>query len=56
MDYSMERRLCCRSYAASNAGGIVHGVEITDWPDIEQRAIHYDTKHHQDKASYVKNL
>ncbi len=29
---------------------------ITDWPDIAKRAIHYDTKHHQDKASYVKSF
>jgi len=34
----------------------VPGLEITDWPDIMQRAIHYDTKHHQDKASYVKSF
>ncbi len=32
----------------------VTGLTITDWPDIQQRAIHYDTKHHQDKPSYVK--
>ena len=32
----------------------VPGLEITDWPDISKRSIHYDTKHHQDKASYVK--
>ena len=32
----------------------VPGLLITDWPDISKRAIHYDTKHHQDKASYVK--
>jgi hexosaminidase len=34
----------------------VPGLEITDSPDILQRAIHYDTKHHQDKASYVKSF
>ncbi len=34
----------------------IPGVEITDWPDIKQRAVHYDTKHHQDKASYVKSF
>ncbi|MBK7713738.1 MAG: family 20 glycosylhydrolase [Bacteroidales bacterium] len=34
----------------------VPGLQITDWPDIQQRAIHYDTKHHQDKASYVKSF
>ncbi len=34
----------------------VAGVAITDWPDIAHRAIHYDTKHHQDKAAYVKSF
>jgi len=34
----------------------VPGVGITDWPEIKQRAVHYDTKHHQDKASYVKSF
>ncbi len=34
----------------------VAGVAITDWPDIAHRAIHYDTKHHQDKADYVKSF
>lgn len=39
--------------------GSVHkviGLKITDWPDIKERAIHYDTKHHQDKMSYVKSF
>jgi hexosaminidase len=40
----------------SGSGFEVPGLEITDWPDIRQRAIHYDTKHHQDKASYVKSF
>ena len=40
----------------TNVGYEVPGLEITDWPDIQQRAIHYDTKHHQDKASYVKSF
>lgn len=34
----------------------VPGITINDWPDIENRAIHYDTKHHQDKASYVRSF
>ena len=38
----------------ADKGYKVSGLTITDWPDIQQRAIHYDTKHHQDKASYVK--
>jgi hexosaminidase len=33
-----------------NQGFKISGVSITDWPDMEKRAIHYDTKHHQDKA------
>ncbi|HBH85775.1 MAG TPA: hypothetical protein DDY34_18490 [Bacteroidales bacterium] len=39
-----------------NSGFKVPGLTITDWPDILRRAIHYDTKHHQDKASYVKSF
>ena len=35
---------------------LIPGMVITDWPDIEKRAVHYDTKHHQDKASYVKDF
>lgn len=34
----------------------VPGMEIQDWPDIRKRAVHYDTKHHQDKKSYVKSF
>ncbi|MCK5207889.1 MAG: beta-N-acetylhexosaminidase, partial [Cyclobacteriaceae bacterium] len=35
---------------------LIPGMEITDWPDINIRAVHYDTKHHQDKSSYVKSF
>lgn len=35
---------------------VVPGMEITDWPDVKIRAVHYDTKHHQDKGSYVKDF
>ncbi len=35
---------------------IIPGMEISDWPDVEIRAAHYDTKHHQDKGSYVKSF
>lgn len=41
---------------SENNGFKVSGLAITDWPDIQERAIHYDTKHHQDKAEYVKNF
>jgi hexosaminidase len=40
----------------NDSGHKVPGLSITDWPDILKRAIHYDTKHHQDKASYVKEF
>jgi hypothetical protein len=40
----------------NGTGYRIPGVEINDWPDVEKRAIHYDTKHHQDKASYVKSF
>ncbi len=31
-------------------------VAIRDWPDIRERAVHYDTKHHQGDADYVRWL
>ena len=37
-------------------GPMVPGMEITDWPDISERAAHYDTKHHQDKREYVESF
>ncbi len=37
-------------------GTYIPGMEITDWPDIPERAWHYDTKHHQDKRSYVESF
>ena len=40
----------------NDAGPFIKGMEITDWPDTPQRAAHYDTKHHQDKAAYVKSF
>ncbi len=40
----------------SRDGYLIPGIEITDWPDIEKRAAHYDTKHHQDKRSYVESF
>ena len=38
------------------AGPRVPGIRITDWPDLPHRAVHYDTKHHQDKAEYVREF
>jgi len=40
----------------SASGIIIRGMTITDWPDISMRAIHYDTKHFQEKGDYVKNF
>jgi len=37
-------------------GAKVPGIQIADWPDIPQRACHYDTKHHQDRRSYVEGF
>ena len=37
-------------------GEYVPGMEITDWPDITERACHYDTKHHQDRYEYVEGF
>ncbi len=37
-------------------GLVVRGVKITDWPNIKLRAVHYDTKHFQEKADYVRNF
>jgi hexosaminidase len=34
----------------------IPGLKITDWPEIKERAIHYDTKHHQDKKEYVQSF
>ena len=38
-----------------------HGLNIPcmvvdDWPDIRRRAMHYDTKHHQDTCEYVQDF
>ncbi len=37
-------------------GAFIPGMEINDWPDIPERACHYDTKHHQDKREYVEGF
>ena len=39
-----------------NDGYRIPALEITDWPAIQERAIHYDTKHHQDKKEYVESF
>ena len=39
-----------------DSGPYIKGMEITDWPDIPLRAVHYDTKHFQEKRDYVENF
>ncbi len=34
----------------------VAGLKINDWPGMKVRAVHYDTKHHQDKKEYVESF
>lgn len=34
----------------------VRGMMIEDWPHTAHRAVHYDTKHHQDKRTYVESF
>jgi len=31
-------------------------MTVEDWPDIRWRAMHYDTKHHQDTSEYVQDF
>ncbi|MBL7698496.1 MAG: beta-N-acetylhexosaminidase [Chitinophagaceae bacterium] len=31
-------------------------IDIVDWPDTKVRAVHYDTKHHQDNSEYVESF
>ncbi len=38
------------------SGPYVGGMEIVDWPDIPERAVHYDTKHFQERRQYVENF
>lgn len=34
----------------------IPGLVIADWPQVQERAVHYDTKHHQDKKEYVQGF
>jgi len=34
----------------------ISGLIIEDWPDVEQRAVHYDSKHFQERFDYVKGF
>jgi len=40
----------------SPSGPEIPGLAIADWPDIPIRAVHYDTKHFQEKADYVRGF
>lgn len=34
----------------------IQGMQLRDWPDTKVRAVHYDTKHHQDTKDFVENF
>jgi hexosaminidase len=40
----------------NSSGVYIKGMEIIDWPDTPVRAMHYDTKHHQDTREYVESF
>jgi len=37
----------------NGSGYLIPSLKITDWPNVRERAVHYDTKHHQDRKEYV---
>ncbi|MBT6145128.1 MAG: family 20 glycosylhydrolase, partial [Gemmatimonadetes bacterium] len=37
-------------------GPEIPGLSIVDWPAVQLRAMHYDTKHHQGSFAYVQGL
>ena len=41
---------------AVQSDGEIPFMTIEDWPDLELRAIHYDTKHHQGTFEYVQEF
>ncbi len=47
-------RTVLQSIVPGRGGKKIPAMRLTDWPDIPQRAAHYDTKHHQDQAEYVR--
>ncbi len=49
-------RTCLQLLHDGGDTAVVRGVRIDDWPAIPYRAVHYDTKHHQDRAAYVRYL
>jgi hexosaminidase len=40
----------------NSTGHYIRGMQIKDWPDTPVRAVHYDTKHHQDTRGYVEGF
>jgi len=36
--------------------GTVPLGEVVDWPDLSWRAVHFDTKHHQDRLEYYREI
>src|SRR5690606_34631180 len=48
--------LCQLIQSDDRASPFVRGMAITDWPHTTHRAVHYDTKHHQDTREYVEGF
>lgn len=40
----------------NNGSFALPGGEISDWPDLELRMLHWDTKHHQDRIKTLKRF
>ncbi|MEW6751811.1 MAG: beta-N-acetylhexosaminidase [Candidatus Latescibacterota bacterium] len=49
-------RTLLQAWRQGSDGVEIPGMEAEDWPDLTWRAIHYDTKHHQDTLEYVQEL
>ncbi|MFH1069487.1 MAG: glycoside hydrolase family 20 zincin-like fold domain-containing protein [Candidatus Glassbacteria bacterium] len=49
-------RILLQIIQPGRTGYLVKAMEIKDWPDIPIRAVHYDTKHHQDKMEYLESF
>lgn len=45
-----------QTFRKGPGGPEVPCMTVEDWPDMACRAIHYDTKHHQDTCAYVEDF
>ncbi len=54
--YAVQTLLQCNVPAAAGEGTSLFRLRIEDAPALAHRAIHYDTKHHQDRFEYVQSF